>query len=225
MIKNRIDISLAVSDHLCLSCGACYAVCKNNAITFYETVGGYLFPKIDKNLCINCGLCYNVCPGINFSNELLSKVPQDTFKGEALKSYLGRAQCEDIFKNAQNGGVVSALSCYAIESGQADAVVTVAMQRGNPSRASAFLARSREQILKAQRSKYSMVPVLSVLKGLKESDRRIVLIGLPCHIHGLCNLYELLPGLKEKIILTIGLFCERTVTNAAMDYLIGKSGL
>lgn len=222
MDSKKANIREVVGEKLCNSCGACFAVCKPDAIVFKETVGGNLFPQIDTDKCTYCGLCLKVCQGVSFSDTLFDKMPRDVFRGESIKSYLVRAQSEDIFKNSQSGGAVSALLCYALESGLANAAVTVAMQKGNPPRANACLVRSREEILHSQKSKYSLVPALSALKGLKESDQKIVFVGLPCQIHGLHNLYEVVPELKEKIILTIGLFCDRTMTNAAIDYLIKK---
>lgn len=219
-MSNEKNVSYIVEQKLCTSCGACFIVCKKEAINFTETVGGNVLPEVDIAKCDNCGLCREVCSGEKFSCDLIEKMPPDAFIGSAVEAYLGKAKKGDIFNNSQSGGVASALLFHALDSGFADVAVTVAMNWGDPPRAEPVLARTKEEILNSQKSKYSPVPALKALKGLKKSDKKLVFAGLPCQIHGLKNLYKLVPGLKEKIVLTIGLFCERTLSNAAIDHFM-----
>jgi len=50
---NRLDITQVVDEHLCHSCGACFASCGHNSISFHESVGGYYVPKIDYDTLVN----------------------------------------------------------------------------------------------------------------------------------------------------------------------------
>lgn len=47
-----------VNKSLCISCGACVAICPVDAITFDENKKA----QIDKNICIKCGACEMACP-------------------------------------------------------------------------------------------------------------------------------------------------------------------
>jgi len=59
--KNRVsDIA---EYKLCCSCGECAAACPEKAVSYIETVGGYLLPRIDLAACTECAVCTSVCPG------------------------------------------------------------------------------------------------------------------------------------------------------------------
>lgn len=221
-IKN---ITHVVERNLCTSCGACFAVCKTGAIVFKETTAGNYFPVIDGDLCIHCALCCSVCTGEHFSDTLKEKMPEDPFIGRCIQSFVGKATNKEIFENSQSGGIVSALAVHAMDSGLADAAVTVVMEWGNPPRPKACLARSVDEITLAQRSKYCPVPTLSLFKDVIDSDQRIVFVGTPCQVHGLYNLMNIVPKLRKNIVLVVGLVCDRVMTYGAMDYLIKKSGI
>jgi coenzyme F420 hydrogenase subunit beta len=53
----------------------------------------------------------------------------------------------------------------------------------------------------------------------------VAVVGIPCQLHGLRNIFERFPKVKEKVRFTVGLVCERIMTFAAMDYLIQQAGI
>jgi len=207
-------------EYLCNSCGACSVICPENAITSRETVGGYLFPEIDEDKCTNCGQCPEVCPGIKFGDHLKENLPDDPFEGEALSAHLAKATNQKIFDNSQSGGAVTAILTHALENNVIDGAIVTTMKPGNPPRPESFIAKNPDELIEAQKSKYSPVPILKNIGTVLQKDLRIGLVGLPCHIHGLFNLYDKIPELKEKVEFTIGLFCDRALTLKAIDYLL-----
>lgn len=219
------NICEVVADMLCHSCGACAGICPTNAINYYETTGGYLYPKIEKGKCIHCGNCYEVCSGINISLLEKMECSFDPFEGVSLKSYIGRAIDDRIYSNSQSGGVVSGLLINALRSGYIEFAVVVDMQAGIFPRPEVRLVSTEEQILESQKSKYCPVPVLKIVRQLLTVRGPVALVGLPCHVHGLANLMLRIPELKQKIRYIIGLFCDRVMTCAAIDFLIGRTNL
>jgi coenzyme F420 hydrogenase subunit beta len=223
MSNVKKDISFVVSHHLCLSCGACYAACKNNAITFHETAGGYLFPKIDRNLCINCGLCYKVCPGINYNRTLPSLYKKTKFSGKILSGFVGRAADDDVFKNSQSGGVATALLGYLFDAKLIGAAIVAVMQEATPPRGDVKVVCSKDELVFSQKSKYTPIPLLKAIKQISQIKSGIAIVGLPCHIHGLCNLFDVFPELTKTHVYKIGLICEGIMTAVGIDFMGHKA--
>lgn len=217
------DISIAVAEKQCTSCGACYAACNQVAISYKETIGGNLFPVIDKVKCNNCGICYNVCSGIHFGKTLKSLLPADPFIGSIKGVYVGKANDEVIYLNSQSGGIVTAMLSYLLETKQIEAAVVAVMKVDVPPRGDVILAKNREELIAAQKSKYTPIPILKIIKEIKGIKGKVAIVGLPCHIHGLHNLIDIYPVLKSKIFCKIGLICESIMTTTAIDFLANKA--
>lgn len=216
--SETFNISIVAVEHLCLSCGACHAVCRHGSISYHETVGGYIFPVVDENTCINCGLCYEVCPGIHFSKSLIAQTPVNPFVGNIISCRVGKATNETIFQNSQSGGIATALLAHLLETGQISGAIVATMQTATPPRGGVMLAKSVDDLIDAQKSKYLPIPLLSALSQLKTVEGPVAIVGLPCHMHGLNNLISLYPNLESKISIKIGLICDRVQTNAVVDF-------
>ncbi|MFW6115788.1 MAG: Coenzyme F420 hydrogenase/dehydrogenase, beta subunit C-terminal domain [Chloroflexota bacterium] len=227
-MRNRYDassgrITKTVDAGLCHSCGACQAVCPVDAICFRETVGGHFYPVIDECLCTQCGLCLKVCAGMSANTALARVLPPDPFSGSCLESWVGRSTDANVYRGGQSGGVVSQLLIDLLNSGEVDGCAVVKMVPGNPPRPTAFLARNKQEILEAQKSKYCPVPVLGVLREIERTNDRIAMVGLACHFHGLSLIEDAGVDLASEVKLKIGLVCDRTLTLAAVDHLVEEA--
>lgn len=218
------NVANVAASKLCNACGGCQWVCPVGAISYTETVGGYLIPLVCTDLCTDCGLCVEICPGVGFGQHLLENMPIDPFVGQSLLTFVGKASDSRIYNNSQSGGLVSALLISAMQSEEISGAVTVVMAPGCPPRPKVQLARSIDDLIAAQKSKYCPVPILSILDQIEKSPTPVVVVGLPCQLHGLENILNKFPKLKGKIAFTIGLVCDRVMTLAAVDYLVYKAG-
>jgi coenzyme F420 hydrogenase subunit beta len=88
-----------------------------------------------------------------------------------------------------------------------------------------FIARSREEIVSASKSKYCPVPMNVALKTILSEKARFAVIGLPCHIYGIRKAEAALPQLKNRVILHVGLFCSHTESFSGTDCLLRKFGV
>lgn len=217
------NIAPVAAGLLCNTCGACQGVCPADAIRYQETMGGHYLPVVDETACTGCGLCCEVCPGIHFGPTLATQLPRDPFAGTVLQAFVGKAADQALYENSQSGGLVSALLAHALEAGLIRAAVTVDMPAGQPPRPVVRMARNRQELWQAQKSKYCPVPLLSFLKDLREEDGPVALVGLPCHIHGLHNILDRRPEMRRRIAFTVGLMCEHVQTYAALDYLLDRA--
>ncbi len=208
---------------LCHACGACQTVCPVGAISFRESVGGYLYPVIDDARCSECGLCLRVCAGIAVAPSFADALPDDPFTGRCLHSWVGKSQDATVYREAQSGGVVTQLLLDLLESGEVDACAVVGPICGTPPRSTAFLATDRQGILRAQKSKYCPVPVVQVLAEARRENWRVAMVGLACHFHGLSLIDSAGFDIETTVRLKIGLICDRTLALAAVDYLVKQA--
>nr|WP_321352414.1 Coenzyme F420 hydrogenase/dehydrogenase, beta subunit C-terminal domain [uncultured Methanoregula sp.] len=208
-------------EYLCLSCGACSVICRQNSISYRETTGGFLFPEIDPLSCINCGLCYEICPGIHFNESLINQMPVDPFIGNIISCSVGKAKDKIIFQNSQSGGITTALVVYLLEKAKIHGAIVATMQDSHHGKA--IIATSLNELIPTQKSKYIPITMLSILTDVNKIKGPVAFVGLPCQIHGLNNLLDRFPNLESKIFIKIGLICDRVQTNAVIDFFSHKA--
>lgn len=177
--------------------------------------GRYL-PQIDKYKCTHCDLCYDVCPGpgLDFdslSTALFGDVLENAALGKYLGSYIGHATDRKLRHDGASGGLVTALLVFALEEGLIDGALVTRMRPESTKgglEPESFIARTRDEIAAAARSKYCPVAANVALKPLLEADGRFAVVGLPCHIQGLRLAERRLPELRARVRYRISLTCS-----------------
>ena len=213
---NNNTIAQVVKDGLCTGCGTCIALCPKEAIklTINEKKGIYV-PALNEEKCDNCGICYEVCPGheVDFKAlnlEIFGKEPENILIGNYLNCYVGHSTDYDIRYNSASGGLVTQLLIFALEEGVIDGALVTKMKKDKPLEPEPFIARTKEEIIEASKSKYCPVPANIALKEILKSKEgeRFAVVGLPCHIHGIRKAEQTNKKLKEKIVLHLGIVCN-----------------
>ncbi len=212
MSENIRDIASA---GLCCGCGTCVAVCPAGAVEVRETASGCLAASVRPGGCTGCGLCTEVCPSARTTE---SDSADDPFVGPVVAAYLARATDRDVLAGAQSGGAVSALLCFLLEHGRVDGAVVTEMPEDGSLRPRPFVARTREDVLRARGSQYCPVAVNAVLRG----GSSLALVGLPCHVEGLRRMEASLG--RTPVSLTIGLVCDRVLSYGIIDHLAERAG-
>lgn len=210
---------------LCTGCGTCVALCPNSAIRMVRNEGRYL-PQLNHERCNQCGICYEVCPGhsVNFEKlnfAIFGKKPKDILMGNYVNCYIGHSTDPAIRYNSASGGLVTALLIFAIEEGIVDGALVTKMNDNNPLEPEVFIARSKEEIIAASKSKYCPVPANIAIKDVLKEDGKFAAVGLPCHVHGIRKA-EMINKKLRKIVLRFGLFCNHSPTFWATEYLLQK---
>jgi len=222
-------IRKVVENGLCTSCGTCAGICPTDAVKM-QVKAGLILPKIDERKCNGCGLCLKCCPGwiIDFeelNSEFFGAKPKDAHLGNFLGCYVGHSNDYDVRFNSASGGVVTQLLLFALEQGIIDGAVVTRMRADNPLMPESFIAKTREEIVSASKSKYCPTSPNEVLKYVLKENGRFAFVGLPCQIHGVRKAEANFKDLREKIILHIGLFCSHTVNFDGTRFLLSKLGL
>jgi len=220
------NIAEVVRNGLCTGCGTCAGICPSEAIEM-RVVNGLFLPEIREDECTRCLLCLRCCPGysvdfMQLNSEIFGKQPDDSFLGNFLECYVGHSNDDQVRFGSSSGGIVTELLSYALEKGLIDGALVVRMKKDNPLEPEAFIARTREEIVSASKSKYCPVATNAALKEILSEEGKFAVVGLPCHIHGIRKAETVLEELKDKIVLLIGLFCSHTVSFMGTDFLLKK---
>ena len=232
MSKNN-TISQVVKAGLCGGCGTCAALCPTEAIelTIDKKKGIYL-PKLNKERCNNCGICYQVCPGreVDFKQlnlEIFGREPEDILIGNHLNCYTGHSTNYDIRYNSASGGLITQLLIFALKEGIIDGALVTRMKKDNPLEPEPFIARTKEEIIEASKSKYCPVPANIALKEILNSKEgeKFAVVGVPCHIHGIRKAEMINKKLKQKIVLHLGLWCSTTCNFLGTEFVLKRLGI
>ena len=174
MITNKkIDpkfLSIAFTNKdLCTRSGTCVAVCPENALY----IGKDFYPQLISEKCTECGICEQTCPGgsLNFKelNEITFKhdLVDDSFDGNVLKTFVGYSTDEKIRAGGAGGGVITGLLWDLLRRKIVDGCVVTRMDPKRPYYGEVFIARTYEELLESQQSKYIVIPVNSILKEIE----------------------------------------------------------
>jgi len=233
MSKDDETIEDIVKNDICTGCGTCVALCPSEALelTINEKKGIYI-PKLTEEKCNNCGICLKICPGheIDFKAlnlEIFKKEPDDVMIGNYLNCYIGHATDYDIRYNSASGGLITALLIFALEEGIIDGALVTRMKKDSPLEPEPFIARTKEEIIEASKSKYCPVPSNIAVKEISKSEEgeKFAVVGLSCHIHGIRKAEMINKELKEKIVLHLGILCNHTANFLGTEFLLQKFGV
>ncbi len=218
-----IDKNLKIFDSVCTGCSACTEVCAFpddngiNPIQLIKNENKLAVPRINSDTCTECMMCYKACPTEDkiFNND----ITYDKYEEKIGKGYFGYSLDEEHRFEAATAGVTTEIAAYLLETKKIDGVVS-SYQNDNNEIVTKILT-DIEEIKKTRGSIYRQV---SLLNGLVEkikigNHKKLLLIGLPCHIAGLKTLHITNKYLRKNVeFITIALFCKQTKTEEFSDF-------
>jgi len=201
------NILQIVEKNRCSGCGICAGICPSKAIKMVieENIGFYR-PLVDENKCTYCGKCLQICPfADNNYKEINSK--EELF-GNVIKVYSGWAKDENTRYKSASGGIATALSLEMMDK-EGYFIGGTAYQKDNPIRTESFIAKNKEDVHRFISSKYIHSEYSKVVREIiKNKGNKYVIIGLPCQIAALRNIF----GYNNENIILIDIFCGRMVS-------------
>jgi coenzyme F420 hydrogenase subunit beta len=153
----------------------------------------------------------------------------DEIAGTYQQAFVGRACYSDIRSRGQDGGVVTALLAYALESKLIEAAVVA--ERDEKWTARPKVATTYDDLVQSAGTKYTPSPtLLGVRSAIDEYGKtRIGLVGTPCQIRAVRRIQTSPLGnrrLAQAMTLSIGLFCmESYKYNSLIENYIVSKGL
>jgi len=223
VVRGPMDLQKEVFNKgLCSACGACANLCP-----YIEMAGGRAV-MID-----SCGLsegkCYDFCPRTyidvpTLDEKVFGVYRSDLAIGSSVAVMKAKARDNEIKSIAQYGGVASALTAFALETGEIDtAVLTKSKDRIS---SKPTIAKSRKDVLECAGTKYVVCPtVTEVVEAIRQGARKIGVVGTPCQVTAIRKMHASKFEIEaDKIGLVIGLFCTWALSPQAYDYLMELAG-
>jgi len=216
-------ISEVLNRDLCTFCGGCVASCP---VYILQMQGEK--PTM-KGKCELCQVCYYSCSAAEFPSDEVENAIFGRTKNvdEPIGIYKtianGRSKKEEILKKSQDGGVVTSILGYALESGKVDAAVVTGIDKQTPWKSIPSVAVDYAGVLNAAGTKYTPAPTLIGLMSATQEygKEKVAIVGTPCQIRSYRRMQTSLLGarkLASAVSLAIGLFCMESYR---YDQLIG----
>ncbi|MHA1915991.1 MAG: coenzyme F420 hydrogenase/dehydrogenase beta subunit N-terminal domain-containing protein, partial [Promethearchaeota archaeon] len=194
----------------CSGCGICAGICPMECLGIYNGFG-----KIDEDKCIRCGLCYFVCPRtylpvnvLNMTLENTSSIKEYQNVGYYIEAYSARTKIKEISEVCQDGGISSTCLHYLFDENKIDVAIGAKMSN-TLWRPEPVLLTDKESIISTAGTKYVNNPNLRLLNQIELSNKKIAVVGVPCHMQALLKseIYNIgIPSLNN-ITYRIGIFC------------------
>ncbi len=166
-------------------------------------------------------------------NRLVARAIRKKWPPDLIQKYVGTFQ-ECFFtyatdlalrQKAASGGSVTALLSYLLSSGQISGALvcrSIVTPEGKL-RPQFFIARTEQELITAQGSKYIAVNFASQAFPLIHSHSgKLAVVALPCDISILQRARMTDSAIAQKIVLTIGLFCGHNTESVLTDRIIDK---
>jgi len=210
-----------IQDDRCIQCGTCVAACPSDSIG----IGEDDLPKLVK-MCTGCSLCWDFCPrgGLRYERQWKITGGDDNVKGagDPITEFSAKIG-EEWQRNAQDGGVVTAVLAKLLEKGEIDGALVATESDEEPWKAESFLATSEEELVANAGSFYNQTLALGNLDVERWSHKldvpleeaSLALVGTPCEIEGIRALqdFEWEYGAQnagvEAVDYTVALMCTK----------------
>ncbi len=179
---------------LCSGCMACVRICPKECIRVDLSNKRKIVQMIDMQKCVQCHQCTRVCP-----HEGLASLHKP------LAGYTGVAKKRKTLYNASSGGIASLLYEYCLKHHIPCVGVTFNSELALKYR---FLENNRD-IHYAQGSKYafSNMGIIYEKVATALSEKRVLFIGLPCHVEALKKYLEV-KNANIQNLMTVDIVCH-----------------
>lgn len=226
------NILYTLKHNLCLGCGICVDACPTKSISIGIDNGEYR-PTINPTTCINskgCHKCSMVCPGIgvnlqSITNQLYRQegTIYDHKTGYYLSSYYGYATDLETRWHGASGGLLTAFIAFLLDKGYISAAVVSENDLKQPFLNKIVLIHQSCELYRTRSSKYCPVKFDGIVEQVKKEKGKVVIVGLPCIMHGFRK-YEMIDrDFQNHIWGYIGLYCSCGRTFNLTEYVFQKN--
>ncbi|MGH2748570.1 MAG: Coenzyme F420 hydrogenase/dehydrogenase, beta subunit C-terminal domain [Actinomycetota bacterium] len=222
-----------VATEICCGCSACIVACPHKVLELRDFDPMQIDANSPFDNCIHgeegCSLCAMAClrldPTLDIIEEDLlgtGRRTEEQVEGPYLSKTLARATYEPILKKGQDGGAVTALLAWGLDTGELDGAAVSSPSADVPWLDEPAVVTSRDELLHAAGSRYTYCATPLALKKAAEMKlKSLALVGVSCESTAVRQLAA--EGIKRwtrGVKLVIGLMCCETFDYDA--FMVGK---
>lgn len=215
-VKNRKELESIMSSHLCNRCGSCVGL-SDGAIEFKDKEGKYQPHFVSEISDKNLQRVLKACSGKYFdfpkyTSEFYPEVKHfHTYSGPYESISIGHAVDSEIRSMGASGGVLSAVLIYLLEQKKIDGAVVLRMSPEQPWLSAPHIATTREEILEAAQSKYTISSVNEILSQTESFQGKLAFVGIPPQIQSIRKLQSIHDPSVKNIEYLLGPFYGNTL--------------
>lgn len=228
-----------VTTDLCTGCAACVMACPRDVLDY--TSGDYHPVQIGAGMATDecfhgdrgCDICTRACPRFRtWESELdealfgRSRRPEEV-AGITRSQLLIRARDTEVFTAGQDGGLVSAMLIWGLETGRIDGVLTSKLTADRPFDAEPALVTDRAGVIATAGSRYTYsANPLAMREAEARGLRQLALVGMSCQasINGSLQARNV-RKYANRVALTLGLLCSKTFTYEGQNEVLARYGV
>ena len=221
-----------VATEICCGCSACIVACPHKVLELQDFDPAQTDQRSPFDNCVHgeegCSLCAMAClrldPKIDAIEQTLfgRRREADRPEGPYLSKTLARATYGPILERGQDGGAVTALLAWGLDTGELDGAVVSSPSERVPWLDEPRVVTSTEELIAAAGSRYTYCATpLGLQKAAAAKLKKIALVGVSCESTAIRQMAA--EGNKRwtrPVKLVIGLMCCETFDYDA--FMIGK---
>ena len=221
-----------VATEICCGCSACIVACPHKVLELRDFDPQQMDGNSPFDNCVHgedgCSLCAMACLRLGPALDVIEagvhgrRRAQDQPEGTHRSKTLARATDQRILGRGQDGGAVTALLAWALDTGELDGAVVAAPSENVPWLDEPRLVRSSKELIAAAGSRYTYCATpLGLKKAAEAKCKNVALVGVSCESTAVRQMAaEKIKRPVRPVKLVIGLLCCETFDYDA--FMIGK---
>jgi coenzyme F420 hydrogenase subunit beta len=214
-----------VKTGLCTGCAACVMACPRDVLE-YDHTESYQPYNVELSTAFDdcthgqrgCDICTRACPRfraweVDSDLALFGRArTAEEVTGISRGVWLVRATDPEVLATGQDGGLVSALLLWGLDSGRIEGALTSRLSTTRLWDCEPFLATTRQEVLEAAGSRYTYAANPLAMRQAEERGlKHLALVGMSCQasINGTLAARRV-NKYARRIELTIGLLCSKS---------------